>query len=103
LREKYLISKIARTAKQNSILVVDDDPSVLDSISLLLKKYGYIVISCERAKDAFKAFQEEKIDAVLSDVKMPEISGVELLEKIHAYKFPFDPSLPQIVNKYGRP
>ena len=68
---------------QNTILVVDDDPSVLDSISLLLKKYGYIVISCERAKDVFNALQEEKIDAVLSDVKMPEISGIELLEKIH--------------------
>ena len=68
---------------QNSILVVDDDPSVLDSISLLLKKDGYIVISCERAKDAFNALQEEKIDVVLSDVKMPEITGIELLEKIH--------------------
>lgn len=68
---------------QNSILVVDDDPSVLDSISSLLKKNGYIVISCERAKDAFIALQEEKIDAVLSDVKMPEITGIELLEKIH--------------------
>ncbi len=69
--------------KQNSILVVDDDPSVLDSISLLLKQYGYIVISCERAKDVFNALQEEKIDVVLSDVKMPEITGIELLDKIH--------------------
>ena len=68
---------------QNSILVVDDDPSVLDSISLLLKQYGYIVISCERAKDVFNALQEEKIDVVLSDVKMPEITGIELLDKIH--------------------
>jgi len=68
---------------QNTILIVDDDPSVLDSISLLLKQYGYIVISCERAKDVFNALQEEEIDVVLSDVKMPEITGIELLEKIH--------------------
>ncbi len=68
---------------QKSILVVDDDPSVLDSISLLLKKYGYMVISCERPRDVFNALQEEKIDAVLTDIKMPEITGIELLEKIH--------------------
>lgn len=68
---------------QNTILVVDDDPSVLDFISLLLRQHGYIVISRERAKDVLNALQEEKIDAVLTDVKMPEITGIELLEKIH--------------------
>ncbi len=68
---------------KNTILVVDDDPSVLGFISLLLKNFGFPVIACERVKDVFNAFQEKEIDVVLTDVKMPEITGIELLEKIH--------------------
>ena len=66
-----------------SILVVDDDPYVLDSVSALLKGYGYSVTSCSNAKDAIDRFQEGKIDVVLTDIKMPQISGIALLEKIH--------------------
>ncbi len=66
-----------------SILVVDDDRFVLASVSALLKKCGYSVTPCGNAKDAINRFQESKIDVVLTDIKMPEISGIELLEKLH--------------------
>lgn len=79
---------IART-----ILVVDDEPYVLDAISSLLTELGYRVISSPRAKDAVEKLGQSRIDLVLSDIKMPEVSGMELLEKIHR----LDPDLPVIL------
>ncbi|OGW38701.1 MAG: hypothetical protein A2Y97_11105 [Nitrospirae bacterium RBG_13_39_12] len=65
------------------VLVVDDDPVVCDYISILLQKYGYSVIKCGRGKEALEILKENKIDAVLTDVVMPEITGTEILENIH--------------------
>lgn len=65
------------------ILAVDDDPYVLESVSLLLKGYGYSVEQCSNAEEAL-ALLHYNIDVVLTDVKMPNISGIELLERIHS-------------------
>jgi signal transduction histidine kinase len=69
--------------RDSSVLIVDDDPGVLDSTSLLLKEYGYHVFSAANAKDAINVLETNSIDVVLSDIVMPGISGIELLEKIH--------------------
>ena len=65
-----------------SILVVDDDLYILESVSALLKEYGYSVTSCNNAKDAIDRLQDAKTDVVLTDIKMPYITGIELLKKI---------------------
>ncbi len=72
--------------KEGLILVVDDNQDVLNSLSLLLNEYGCEVIKCDNPKKALEEFQKRKkeIILVISDIKMPEISGVELLNKIHA-------------------
>lgn len=67
---------------EGSILVVDDDLYVLESVSALLKEYGYSVTSCNNAKDAIDRLQDAKTDVVLTDIKMPYITGIELLKKI---------------------
>ena len=67
---------------EGSIIVVDDDLYVLESVSALLKEYGYSVTSCNNAKDAIDRLQEAKTDVVLTDIKMPYITGIELLKKI---------------------
>jgi putative two-component system response regulator len=72
--------------KKATILVVDDDPYVLESTVSLLDEFGYAVVSCNSARKAMTKIQGNKVDAVLSDIKMPEISGVELLGMIrHAH------------------
>ncbi|HEX8949881.1 MAG TPA: hybrid sensor histidine kinase/response regulator [Dissulfurispiraceae bacterium] len=76
-----------------SILVVDDDPYVLDSVSLFLSASGFQVTSAGDAEDAMTKYRGSKVDAVLTDVKMPLVSGIDLLEKIHAA----DPELPVIL------
>ena len=68
---------------QGSILVVDDDHDILSFITTLLNNYGYSVISCESGQEALGKFQGNAIDVVLTDIIMPNMSGTELLGKIH--------------------
>jgi len=70
-------------SKKTNVLIVDDEPLVLNSLSGLMMELGYSVISCRNGHEAIDKFIENKIDVVLTDIKMPEISGIELLEKIH--------------------
>ena len=70
---------------KNTLLIVDDDPYVLESISTLLKEYGYTVSTCQNATDAIKMINKVNFDVVLTDIKMPQVTGIELLQNIHAY------------------
>lgn len=69
---------------EGTILVVDDNAFVLDSTSLLLSGYGFSVTPLTDPKDAVRKFSGGRFDAVLTDVKMPGMSGIDLLEKIHS-------------------
>ena len=64
------------------ILVVDDDEYIRESIRETLRRKGYEPIGVEHAKAALDAFQREPFDMVISDMKMPGMSGIDLLEKI---------------------
>ena len=64
------------TIKHNAILVVDDDPYVLESISTLLRAFGFTVNTCDNANSAIKEIQRTAVDVVLTDVKMPVLTGV---------------------------
>ena len=66
-----------------NILVVDDDAGVRETVSSLISAHGFSVISCENAEDALVQLQERRILAVLTDINMPVMSGIELLDKIH--------------------
>jgi putative two-component system response regulator len=69
---------------KGTLLIVDDDPYVLESVAKLLKEHGYIVYSCGNAGDAIKMVEKIHFDAVLTDIKMPEVTGIELLHNIRA-------------------
>jgi putative two-component system response regulator len=68
---------------RGTVFVVDDDPYILDSVSSLLSDCGHSVITCDDARNAVLRFQRDDFDVVLTDVKMPFISGIELIGKIH--------------------
>ncbi|MBI4950235.1 MAG: response regulator [Deltaproteobacteria bacterium] len=70
--------------QEGAILVVDDNAFVLDSTSLLLSGYGFSVSPFIDPNEAIKQFAIKRFDAVLTDVKMPGMSGIELLERIHS-------------------
>ena len=64
------------------ILVVDDDEYIRESIRETLKRKDYTVDVAENGKAALEMFQRDRFDMVISDLKMPGMSGIELLEKI---------------------
>jgi putative two-component system response regulator len=71
--------------RRYTILVVDDDPYVLESISTLLRAYGYTISTSDSGRNAIQSVQRNPVDVVLTDIKMPGMTGVELLANIHTY------------------
>ena len=65
------------------VLVVDDDHLALDATARLLEKGGYRVSVADNGDDAIAFVRATSVDAVLTDINMPRVSGIELLEKIH--------------------
>lgn len=76
-----------------SVIIVDDDPNVLNFTALLLTKKGYTAFPCSNAGDAIDVLGKNQIDVVLTDIMMPEVTGIELLEKVHN----INPEIPVIL------
>lgn len=70
------------TILKGVVQVVDDDPYVLESVSTLLRAYGYTVYAYNSGGSALSNFSREAYDVILTDVNMPEMTGIDLLEKI---------------------
>jgi two-component system nitrogen regulation response regulator NtrX len=64
------------------ILVVDDEERIRVTLSNILEREGYKVISCERGEDALFILEREEVDLVLLDIRLPGMDGVEVLERI---------------------
>jgi PAS domain S-box-containing protein len=65
-----------------SILCVDDEKSIRETIGIFLKKSGYNYLEAENGTDGLKLFRENRPDVVVLDLIMPEISGLDLLMEI---------------------
>ncbi len=72
--------------KKISILIVDDEPSVRDSLYNWFIEDGYIVKCAEDARVALILLEAESFDIVLADVKMPGMDGLEMLKRIKTLK-----------------
>ena len=66
------------------IIYVDDDIDLLESVSELLSEDGFIVYPFTNGYDALDKLLREPVDVVLTDIKMPKITGIELLDRIRA-------------------
>lgn len=65
-----------------NVMVVDDNSFVLESTAMLLSSHDYNVTMYSGADEAARKFADSGADAVLTDIKMPGASGIELLERI---------------------
>ncbi len=68
--------------RQQQILVVDDEPAWLSTISMVLQSKGYGVKTVMNAAEALAALTQFKPDLILSDVRMPDMNGFDFLDRI---------------------
>src|SRR4030066_2491162 len=68
------------------ILIAEDDPTVGESLRLLLKKKGYTISLAPNGKEALHLFRQGNIDLVITDVVMPKMDGIELLETVKSLR-----------------
>jgi two-component system, NtrC family, response regulator PilR len=61
------------------ILVADDERSIRELLAIVLRRDGYEVILAENGRTALNVLEQEPIDLLISDIKMPDMSGVEVL------------------------
>jgi len=66
----------------SKILVIDDERPTLSMFKLLLNAYGYDVFTASNGEDGVALFQEHGMPIVLTDIKMPGMSGLEVLKRI---------------------
>jgi len=67
--------------KHLRVLVVDDDPTVVDTLSSFLDTKGYSVHTSGNGHQALEAIEEQEFDLVISDIEMAGINGFELLRQ----------------------
>ncbi len=68
--------------KSKTILVVDDEQNVRQLICKILEKEGFSVLTACNGREGLEIFHKNSIDLIISDIKMPEMSGIEFLHKV---------------------
>lgn len=63
-----------------TLLVVDDEARILSALQRSLRREGWRVLTASTPDEAMRLLRDEPVDAVLSDHKMPRISGLDVLE-----------------------
>ena len=81
------------TSHQPSILVIDDESGILQTLQILLKNSGFVVQTAQGGKAGLEAIVGSPPEIVLTDVRMPQVSGIDILNAVHEQ----DPETPVIL------
>ena len=76
-----LIRPIAKVQKK--VLLIDDDRFILHSLGEMLSMKGYQVIKAQSAEEGLQLFEKESPPIITTDIMMPDMDGLELMQKIH--------------------
>ncbi len=71
------------------LLIVDDDRLVLATLSSSLEKAGYAITSASGGAEALDLIEQEDFDLVMLDIRMPDISGIDVSARLKAKGMPF--------------
>lgn len=81
-------SPTAAESRTEQVLLVEDDESLADLLVEELEEAGYAVRAVRTAEAALTAFEEERVDLVVTDLRLPEASGRDLLERVQEGHLP---------------
>lgn len=68
--------------KKRKILVVDDESSIRDFLKIMLTREGYTIVCAEDGVQALALYKKQSFDMVISDLQMPNMTGLELLKEL---------------------
>jgi response regulator RpfG family c-di-GMP phosphodiesterase len=69
-------------AERPVLLIVDDEPRILSALARSLRREGYEILTAATPREALQTLDERSVDAVLSDHKMPGMTGDQLLAEV---------------------
>jgi DNA-binding response OmpR family regulator len=75
-----LVSGASEQASEKRILIVDDEPFILKSLTFVLRKEGFRVDSATNGMEAKEKIQQQKPDIVFLDIMMPKMNGLEVCQ-----------------------
>lgn len=72
----------ASGGKPETLLFIDDEANILAALKRLFRPLGYTILTAESGEAALALLEKESVDLVISDMRMPHMSGAEVLEKL---------------------
>lgn len=69
-------------AGSETVLVIDDDPSIVKLLKSRLEHHGYYVLTAEDGEQGYEVIKSKRPDLIISDILMPKMTGYDLLQKL---------------------
>ncbi|MEE9144029.1 MAG: response regulator [Candidatus Binatia bacterium] len=70
------------SASKTTIMVIDDQPDILDIVKTILERSGYVVQVADSGMEAFSLLEEKKPDLIILDIMMPQMDGWKVLKQL---------------------
>ncbi|MCF8036017.1 MAG: endopeptidase La [Desulfobacteraceae bacterium] len=78
---EYLAVRIIKLSRKHTIMVVDDEERTRRNLDHVLNREGYGVVTAENGVQALELLEETSVDVIITDLKMDQVDGIEVLEK----------------------
>jgi DNA-binding NtrC family response regulator len=73
-----------QSGTSKTVLIVDDSPELARSLGRMIKDEKITVVTMNSGEDALEYMESNSVDVIVSDVVMPNMSGIELIKRIHS-------------------
>lgn len=79
----YNLKNIIKHSKKLKLLYVEDNKEARNSTALILEEFFDNIVLAENGEDGYSKFKENEIDLIITDINMPKLNGLEMIEKIN--------------------